>query len=122
MVFQQKNINPCFSMIYGFQSQDKQTYDFVLTLEKKNKMTVIHGMLSKVSFINIYKDLWIFLSRVVNTPYIEFEVIASHFPAYKLVMPIDEVRDTVSFDGYTTKTMIVKTDAILKKLSFNKMS
>lgn len=117
MLFQQKPVTFCISMIYGFETQDKETYDFVLTLQRKCNVTIIHGMLSKISFISIYKDLWIFLSRVVKTSNIEFEVVAKHYPAYKQIIPIYKVHDTVSFDGYATKTIIVKRSSILKKLT-----
>lgn len=114
MVFQEKKITNYISLIYGFTNQEKDTYDFVLLLQRKLKVTYIHGMLSRVDFLQIYKELWIFLSRTVKTRYIGFEILLKHYRAYKYGLIIDKELDTKSFDGYPTKTLIIDKNKMLK--------
>jgi len=101
------------TQVMGFQ-EGKKTYDVVFFLVKKWKYTYVHGLLSKVSMLSFYSDLWNWLSKNVKTSHVAFEVLECHAPAYRMGLPIEKEYELTTFDGFKSILICVNKNARLK--------
>ena len=95
-------------MIYGFKESDTRFYGAVLTLYRQGNTTVAYGFLSKVELeISDLRALWSKLQEVIDTRYLEFEVLPEHAELYKQNLSIDAVVKQKTFDGYDSEVLRV---------------
>lgn len=114
ITFKDYDISHNVKQVMGFVN-NKKTYDVVFFLVRKSKYTYVHGLLSKVSMISFYKDLWKYLQEIVKTSHIAFEVIKEHAFAYRAFLIIEEEYECETFDGFKSVLLCVNKDSNLRR-------
>lgn len=89
-------------MVYGFE-RDSTFYDTVLTLFRKDKnITSAYGFLSRISLNkNVYIALFKYIKEIIETPFIEIEVVPELIPVYRR-----------NFKGLPYKIILAKESAL----------
>jgi len=98
--------------LYGFKTPTHRLYSVVLTIIIKEEGGYIHGFLSQMILKpNDLWGIWNYIREHIKINYLIFEVLPEHAKIYKKYLPIQDIKNTISFDGLECELLTVKLGA-----------